>query len=184
MIRVYVSGFLLASLLLNGCILPRKNIDRGGINDGMLTDEKNLLGNSTFSGKSYLPWTSSFTAPGTGSAALVDGAFCLQVDNKGKNNWDAQFRHREMAILRGHRYYLQFKIWASESMTARPKVGMAGPPYAEYWFESVKVTTKPQIYSTSFVMSGRDDPTAELAFHVGGSRPEMPTDLTPSASTM
>ena len=96
----------------------------------------------------------------------------MEVDNRGVNNWDAQFRHREMIIERGHKYYLQFKIWSSAPIMARPKIGMSGPPYAEYWFESIKVDDEPQTFSASFVMSAKDDPTAELAFHIGGELAE------------
>jgi endoglucanase len=159
---------LSAAGMVTSCLLPPTGIQEGAGDTGVLTEENNLLGNSTFPGKTYLPWTTSFTAPGVGSGKVVDGAFCLEVENKGKNNWDAQFRHREMVIQRGHRYYLQFKIWSSQPMLARPKVGMAGPPYAEYWFENIKVNTEPQIFSANFVMTAKDDPTAEFAFHVGG----------------
>ena len=163
-----ILGYVSVSIVLGACIAPKRNIESGGIEDGILTTDNSLLGNATFSGKSYLPWTTSFTSPGAGSASIKDGAFCLQVDSKGVNNWDAQFRHREMVIMRGHKYYLQFKIWSSTPVRARMKVGMAGPPYAEYWFETVKVTEEPRTYSASFLMKGRDDPTAEFAFHVGG----------------
>jgi len=154
--------------MMASCLAPPTSVQKGAGEAGVLTEENNLLGNSTFPGKTYLPWTTSFTSPGIGTGKVVDGAFCLEVENKGVNNWDAQFRHREMVIQRGHRYYLQFKIWASQKTLARPKVGMAGPPYAEYWFENIKVTTEPQTYSASFVMTAKDDPTAEFAFHVGG----------------
>ncbi len=154
--------------LVSSCLLPKSGVQEGASDDGTLTQENNLIANATFPGKTYLPWTTSFTAPGIGSGKIVDGAFCLEVENKGKNNWDAQFRHREMIIQRGHRYYLQFKIWASQNTMVRPKVGMAGPPYAEYWFESIKISPEPQVYSGTFVMTAKDDPTAEFAFHVGG----------------
>jgi endoglucanase len=154
--------------MTTSCLLPGKNIDEGAGSDGTLTEENNLLGNSQFTGKTYLPWTTSFTSPGIGAGKIVDGAFCVEVENKGVNNWDAQFRHREMVIQRGHRYYLQFDIWATQDTEARPKVGMAGPPYAEYWFENIKLKTKPQTFSASFVMTAKDDPTAEFAFHIGG----------------
>ena len=55
----------------------------------------------------------------------------------GANPWDAQFRHREMTIQNGHKYHVRFRARASEPLSARSKVGQAGPPYAEYWHQEV-----------------------------------------------
>ena len=156
--RAFLYGFV-ATLSVTTCVSPPAVV-KSPEEYGVLTMENNLLGNATFDGKSYLPWTTSFTSPGTGEGHIVDGAFCLTVENKGVNNWDAQFRHREMTILRGHRYYLQFKIWASQPTMVRPKVGMAGPPYAEYWWETLKIGPEPKVVSANFMMTSRDDATA------------------------
>ncbi len=62
----------------------------------------NLLKASTFEDGVMLPWMSSFSAPASGAAEVKDGALCLHLDEKGANRWDAQIRHREMVIQRGH----------------------------------------------------------------------------------
>jgi endoglucanase len=129
----------------------------------------NLLKKSTFEDGKSLPWTSVFSAPGDGKAAVENKALCLHVDNKGVNPWDAQMRHREIVIKKGHTYTVKFKAYASEATRARPKVGMAGPPYAEYWAAVINLTTTPQQFTGRFTMSGEDDPTAELTFHLGGN---------------
>jgi endoglucanase len=90
------------------------------------------------------------------------------VKDKGKNNWDAQFRHREMVIQHGHTYTVAFKAWASADTMARPKVGMSGPPYAEYWNATIDIGTEPKRYEGAFTMGQADDATAEFAFHIGG----------------
>ncbi|WP_437675873.1 glycoside hydrolase family 9 protein [Sorangium sp. So ce131] len=138
--------------------------------------QTNLLKASSFDDNKSLPWTTSFTAPGAGSAEVKNGAYCVTVTNKGSNNWDAQFRHREMVIQKGHTYTVEFKAWASAPTKARPKVGMAGPPYTEHWANPIELGTSPKAYSAKFTMSSADDPTAELAFHIGG---EMATAKTP-----
>ncbi len=129
----------------------------------------NLLKASTFEDGRSLPWMASFTAPATGEASVKDGAYCLRVDNKGTNRWDAQTRHREMVIQSGHTYTVQFRAWASVETKVYPKIGMAGPPYAEYFGRLITVTTTPQVYQAQFGGGKEDDPTAEFAFHVGGS---------------
>jgi endoglucanase len=44
---------------------------------------------------------------------------------------------------------------------------MAGPPYAEYWADSIELTPAPRTFNAEFTMTQADDPTAELAFHIG-----------------
>ncbi len=129
----------------------------------------NLLKNATFENGATLPWTTSFTPPANGSFVVTDGAACVTINEGGSNNWDAQIRHREMVVQEGHTYNVTFKIWADKPTMVRPKVGMAGPPYREYWNQTVKVTTTPQEVRGGFVMQSADDPTVEFAFHMGGA---------------
>ncbi|WP_438009559.1 glycoside hydrolase family 9 protein [Sorangium sp. So ce321] len=139
-----------------------------GASPGADPARTNLLKASDFDDNKSLPWTTSFTAPGAGGAEVKNGAYCVTVTNKGANNWDAQFRHREMVIQKGHSYTVQYKAWASSPTKARPKVGMSGPPYEEYWSDTVVLGTSPKTYTGKFSMAKADDPTAELAFHIGG----------------
>ena len=156
-----------ATLLVASCLVPRTTMQSGSA--GADGQAHNLLANSTFEGGKSVPWTSSFTAPASGEVLVNDGALCLRIDDKGANNWDAQLRHRDMVIMRGREYTVSFRAWASAPTTARPKVGMAGPPYAEYWADTIELGTEPRSFQAGFSMKGKDDPTAELAFHLGGS---------------
>jgi endoglucanase len=128
-----------------------------------------LLNNTSFSGGKYIPWTTSFTAPGNGNGYVKDGQFCTAVTAKGVNPWDAQARHREMVIEKGHTYSIQYMAHASAPVQMKAKVGMSGPPYKEYWTDTVDLTTHPQTFVGTFLMEAEDDATAELAFHFGGS---------------
>jgi endoglucanase len=134
----------------------------------------NLIKASNFEDGKSVPWTTSFTAPADGVADVKNGAYCVTVKNIGSKRWDAQFRHREMVIEKGHTYSVQFKAWASAATKARPKVGMSGPPYAEYWSSPIEVGTAPQTYVGRFTMMQPDDATAELAFHIGGDMAVAP----------
>ncbi|AUX21479.1 cellulose 1,4-beta-cellobiosidase [Sorangium cellulosum] len=152
----------------SGAALPAGSTPGAGDPATAGSAQHNLLKASDFNDSRSLPWTTSFSAPGAGSAEVKDGAYCVTVTNKGTNNWDAQFRHREMVIQKGHSYSIQYKAWASAPTKARPKVGMAGPPYEEYWSDTVVLGTEPKTYTGKFSMAKADDPTAELAFHIGG----------------
>jgi endoglucanase len=166
------------ALLAAGCLLPPSRMSASGSAPGAGDSDHNLLANSTFEGGVSMPWTTSFTAPGTGDAAVVDGAFCVTVANAGKNLWDAQLRHRDMVIERGHHYRVSFRMWADKAMKVRPKVGMAGPPYAEYWADTIALSPKPQAFAAEFTMAQADDATAEFAFHLGGElSPGVPYEI-------
>ncbi|HVV17647.1 MAG TPA: glycoside hydrolase family 9 protein [Polyangia bacterium] len=127
-----------------------------------------LLGNSTFDGGKSLPWMTSFSAPGAGVAAVKDGQFCVDVSNKGVNAWDAQAQHRQMVIQKGHTYSIAYLAHATKPVQMKAKIGMSGPPYKEYWSDTVALTTHPQTFVGTFTMEAADDPTAELAFHFAG----------------
>jgi endoglucanase len=137
----------------------------------------NLIKNASFDSPKTLPWLTSFTAPASGDARVEGGAFCLDLENAGKNAWDAQFRHREMTIQKGHAYGVRFKIGATAPTELEVKVAMSGPPYKAYWHQAMNVGPAPQVFQAAFTMNGDDDPTAELAFHVGGKHAAEHTPL-------
>jgi endoglucanase len=128
-----------------------------------------LLANPSFRDGSSLPWLTSFSAPAAGKTDVKDGALCLTMDDKGKNAWDAQLVQRPLVIQQGHSYSVDFRAWATAPTTIRPKVGMAGPPYTEYWAARLPVTTEPQRFQGTFTMGGSDDRTAEFTFHLAGA---------------
>src|ERR1019366_1216113 len=110
-----------------------------GVPGDIAISPHNLIANATFEDGNSLPWTSSFTSPANGEVGGVKGALCLRIDNRGYNNWDAQVRPREMVLQAGHRYTISFRAFATQPTSVRPKVGMQGPPYAEYWFDEIKL---------------------------------------------
>ena len=173
---------LVAALLAPGCGAPGATAGGGSTGPDVAptptaaavtiapgSGGNNLLRNSDFEEGVSLPWTTSFSDPATGKAAVTKGALCLNVDRKGTNPWDAQVRHREMVMKKGHTYTIEFVAYASKPTKVRPKVGMSGPPYAEYWASTIELDDKPRRFVGSFKMGGSDDPTAEFAFHMGGN---------------
>jgi endoglucanase len=127
-----------------------------------------MIENGEFSGGRSLPWTASFSEPGKGTTSAENGELCTQITDKGVNNWDAQVRLRGMTIESGHRYHIRFRAHASAPTTIRPKVGTQGAPYLEYWFQTLPLDPTPRVFEGTFTMEHDDDPTAELAFHMGG----------------
>lgn len=128
----------------------------------------NLIKRSSFADGKSLPWTMSFSAPATGDTVVDSGVYCLKVTDKGKNNWDAQIRHREMTIQKGHKYTVRLKISSTRPTEVLIKAGMSGPPYKTYWQTQAELGTEGKVIKSEFTMEEADDPTAEFAFHMGG----------------
>jgi endoglucanase len=132
--------------------------------------EHNLVKTASFDTGSRLPWMTSFSGGGTGSARVENGALCVEVKNSGTHPWDAQFRHREMTIQKGHKYSVRLKLGATDPLDLEVKLAMSGPPYRSYWSKVVNLTGAPQVVTAEFTMNANDDPTAEFAFHIGGKK--------------
>ena len=131
--------------------------------------KNNLIQNGGFASPSSLPWVSEITAPALGETQVKGGALCTTITNSGTNAWDVQVRQRQLALQTGHTYTVSMRIWADRSTAVRAKVGMAGPPYTEYFAQNLALSSEPQQVKGQFVMKGSDDPSAELALHMGGS---------------
>src|SRR4051794_28468078 len=114
---------------------PPKN-GSPGVNPPPLSGH-NLIGKESFKDGKSLPWTTSFTQPADGQAAVENGELCVTVTNIGKDRWDAQLRNRDLAILKGHTYSVQFTMHATQKTRSYVKIGMAGPPYSEYWSQAL-----------------------------------------------
>jgi endoglucanase len=136
-----------------------------------------LLGRSTFNGDQTLPWMPLFLEPATGDTFVKDGGYCARIDHPGKNAWDVQLRHREMTIEKGHTYSVRYTAWASAPIRVRAQIGMSGPPYANYWSDVPELATSRKAFTGNFTASAADDPTAELAFHLGDPSAKGPVTV-------
>ncbi|HMA97570.1 MAG TPA: glycoside hydrolase family 9 protein [Polyangiaceae bacterium] len=136
-----------------------------------------LLKRSTFKDGRSVPWLPLYITPAAGDAGAKDGVYCLKIDKFGKNQWDIQFRHREMTIVKDHKYAVRFTAWANKPIGIKAKVGMAGPPYTEHWGSDFDLTTTPTEFMDEFMGWAPDDPTAEFAFHLNDPEAKAPVEV-------
>src|SRR5690606_3848107 len=108
--------------------------------------------NASFEEGSAAPWAYSTTGNAMGRATIEDGAYCMDLQSAGETAWDAQVRHRQLQLRKGHKFLIEFTAFASAETQIRPKVGSVGPPYDEYWASIVTVTTEPQRFVGHFTM--------------------------------
>jgi len=133
----------------------------------VILGDHNTLHNSDFEEGSPSPWSASTTGGARGVARVEDGAYCMSLQSRGETAWDAQIRHRQIALQTGHHYNVSFIAFADRPTQVRPKVGRVGPPYDEYWASIVDVDTEPRRYTGHFEMRD-DDPSGELTFQLAG----------------
>jgi endoglucanase len=120
---------------------------------------------------------SLFLAPAKGDWSVKDGAYCVRIDEPGKNTWDVQVRHREMTIVKDHTYGVRFTAWASAPTTIQARVGMSGAPYSVYWSKREPLSTAHKPFAATFKATSADDPTAELAFHLNDTKAAAPVQV-------
>src|SRR5512138_2312439 len=164
-------GGIAAVLVLASCRPPPPTVVPATPSAADAPKHGDLLKRSHFGDGRSLPWMSLYIEPARGEAAVdADrGAMCLRVAAAGKNPWDVQLRHREMTIQKGHTYTIAFKAWASAATQMRAKVGMSGAPYREYYaYDGIDLGPRPIRVEQTFTADEADDPTAEMAFHLGG----------------
>jgi endoglucanase len=129
----------------------------------------NLVYNGDFArGARSLPWNGELSKPAAGRTFVDKGELCMEVKNRGPNRWDAQLRHQHIKLEKGHTYTVQFKMRSSQATRVYLKLGQAGPPFKEFWKLLFPVSDKQQAYSGTFTMQAPDDPSVEMAFHMGG----------------
>jgi endoglucanase len=136
-----------------------------------------LLKRSTFKDPRSVPWLAFFNPPASGDGGTKQGAYCMRIDKLGKNLWDVQFRHREMTIVKDHRYAVRFTAWSSSPIGIRAKVGMSGAPYSDYWSGDFDLTSKHTEFSDAFTCFEPDDPSAEFAFHLNDENAKLPVEI-------
>jgi endoglucanase len=136
-----------------------------------------LLQRSTFTDQRSLPWMPLFIAPAKGDFSVQSGAYCVRIDEPGKNLWDVQVRHREMTIVKDHTYGVRFTAWASAPTTIQARVGMSGAPYTAYWSASRPLSATRATFTATFKATAPDDPTAELAFQLNDAKATAPRDV-------
>ena len=129
----------------------------------------NLVYNGDFArGARSLPWNGELSKPAAGRTFVDKGELCMEVKNRGPNRWDAQLRHQHIKLEKGHTYTVQFKMRSSQPTRVYLKLGQAGPPFKEFWKLLFPISDKQQVYSGTFTMQAPDDPSVEMAFHLGG----------------
>ena len=96
--------------------------------------EIEVCGESDFDYKA-LPWHTCESSPAKQNFAIEDGAFHITILNATgpEQQWDLQFRHRNLDFKSGHTYKISFKAKSSHNgLKLNSKIGQPNSPYEEY----------------------------------------------------
>ncbi len=131
--------------------------------------EAHQVTSSNFDKGTSAPWTAVVLEPAQAESALRDGAFCVDVKDRGYNPWDLQMVHKGLQIENRHSYTVRARVWATSEINLRAKIGMSHEPWSEYWSKQLLIGPTPTWLTGEFIMNAKTDPTGEFAFHFAGA---------------
>ncbi|WP_052404416.1 carbohydrate binding domain-containing protein [Paenibacillus sp. FSL H7-0737] len=123
------------------------------------------LDNGTFDVDSK-GWSQYFD--GTGSAAVKDGEFAIDLTGTGQAAYSAQVDYENLKLIQGKTYTLKFKARSTVNRNIQVAVEHKGGEYNKYMeAELIALTQSMKEFSYTFTMNGATDAGAHLVFLLG-----------------
>lgn len=161
------------------------------------------LGQTNFDDGIGLPWHIVESGPSKMKFAVEDGVYKITIENPGgasrggEDRWDCQFRHRELKIVSGHQYKVEYEITASNSGKYYTKIGnlagdveiwhnmMAdnGPDFNSSW-DLININANETKKVSLTFTAGQSLDIAEWAFHFGGDGQYTSGDCFPEGTVI
>lgn len=130
-----------------------------------VTPPSGTLDNGTFDVDSK-GWSQYFD--GTGSAAVKDGEFAIDLTGTGQAAYSAQVDYENLKLVQGKTYTLKFKARSTVNRNIQVAVEHKGGDYNKYMeAELIALTQSMKEFSYTFTMNGATDAGAHLVFLVG-----------------
>ncbi|CAH1059386.1 carbohydrate binding domain-containing protein [Paenibacillus pseudetheri] len=105
---------------------------------------------------------------GTGSAAVKDGEFAIDLTGTGQAAYSAQVDYQNLKLVQGKTYILKFKARSTVNRNIQVAVEHKGGDYTKYMeAELVALTQNMKEFSYTFTMNGATDAGAHLVFLLG-----------------
>jgi len=137
----------------------------------------NLVADGGFPGTS-LPasWTlnaGSSYGNSAATASVASGRATINITSVGANPWEPQLTQRGIDLVQGRDYTLTFtaqSVGGGRNMEVLvQRVGEGSDGWTTYAENTFALTTTSQNFSLPFRMTAASDPSAQLAFNLGGS---------------
>jgi hypothetical protein len=139
--------------------------------------DANLVADGDFPGTSLPPTWTLNTGEGYGgsvaTAAVSNNRATITITSVGENPWEPQLTQRGIELEQGKDYNLTFtaqSVGGARNMEVLvQRVGEGSTGWNTYASEVFALTTASQNFSLPFEMTLPSDPSAQLAFNLGGS---------------
>jgi endo-1,4-beta-xylanase len=135
---------------------------------------QSLVTNGTFDAD-YAPWwghaatnDTDATMSAMQTLAATDGRLCSTITAGGKNSWDVILGLSDLALAPNQYYHVKFSASADVDRKIRFKTGLGASPYTDYFIKTLTITPTPTVFEFTY-LNLRNDPTAQIQFHIGGS---------------
>jgi len=154
-------------------------VDKQGAESGYSNEEDlllrdmepgtNLIINGDFSdGLDEWIWEQDSTA--SAEVLVMDSVCHLNIEDGGSSFPDVQLLQKNIPLIRGQEYLLEFDAWSDETRVAEVILGADHPPYTDYSRLSyTALDPVPEKYSYFFVMNESTDLNARVLFNAGVS---------------
>jgi hypothetical protein len=130
-----------------------------------VTPSSGTLDNGTFDVDSK-GWSQYFD--GTGSAAVKDGEFAINLTGTGQASYSAQVDYENLKLVQGKTYTLKFKARSTVNRNIQVAVEHKGGDYTKYMeAELVALTQNMNEFTYTFTMNGATDAGVHLVFLLG-----------------
>ncbi|WP_179281730.1 carbohydrate binding domain-containing protein [Paenibacillus sp. VTT E-133280] len=130
-----------------------------------VTPPSGTLDNGTFDVDSK-GWSQYFD--GTGSAAVKDGEFAIDLTGTGQAAYSAQVDYENLKLIQGKTYTLKFKARSTVNRNIQVAVEHKGGDYTKYMeAELIALTQNMKEFSYTFTMNGATDAGVHLVFLLG-----------------
>ncbi|MDH6373600.1 beta-glucanase (GH16 family) [Paenibacillus sp. PastF-3] len=111
-------------------------------------------------------WSQYFD--GTGSAAVKDGEFAIDLTGTGQAAYSAQVDYENLKLIQGKTYTLKFKARSTVNRNIQGAVEHKGGDYTKYMeAELIALTQNMKEFSYTFTMNGATDAGVHLVFLLG-----------------
>ena len=147
---------------------------QGGSQSGSAYDDPNNLCNNE---DNWTSWTD--TSEGANAEMFYENdGVSMQVNNGGRNDWNAQIFYEGIALEQGATYELSFDYYADSSQTTPVCVLQSHDDYKSYYADSLNWTTNKQHYTATFTHTSATDKMCRIAFNLGGGSVRVPYKAT------
>lgn len=96
--------------------------------------------------------------------------------NAGGNPWDAAFAQSNMIFEQGKNYTISFTASSVLNRSIYVKTSPYTDPSTSYFYQSINITTSPQVYTLNFAMTGITVLNGTLEFYLGENNTSITLD--------